>query len=117
MKSFGSVKIISLDRDELMARLRAIATRIRNEHSEVEQVRVFGSLARGDATGTSDVDVLILLRHSTEADPLQRIRAFLPYFDLERGTDLLVFTRAELEEQLAARNMFFHHLWHESIPL
>lgn len=100
-----------------MTRLRTIASRIRNEYSQVEQVRVFGSLARGDATGTSGVDVLILLRDSTEADPLQRIRALLPYFDLERGTDLLVFTRAALEEQLAAHNAFFYHLAREHSPL
>jgi predicted nucleotidyltransferase len=115
--SFDSVKIISLDRDALFTQLRAIAARIRREHREVQDIRVFGSCARGDATGVSDVDVLILLRHSPQSDPLQRIRAFLPYFDLDRGVDLLVYTRAELEHQLALQNRFLQKIWRENIPL
>ena len=115
--SFDSVKIISLNRAELLAQLRAIATRIRREHPAIEDIRVFGSLARGDATGTSDVDVLILLRHSSESDPMRRIRAFLPYFDLDRGADLLVYTRAEFEQQLASPNPFLQKIWRESVPL
>ena len=59
-RSSGSVKIISLDRDELLARLATIATRIRARHPEVREVRLFGSLARGDQTGTSDADLLIV---------------------------------------------------------
>ncbi len=117
VRSFDSVKIISLDRDALLARLRAIAARIRQEQQEVEEIRAFGSLARGDATGISDADVLILLRESSESDPLQRIRAFLRYFDLERGVDLLVYTRAEFEQQLALQNRFLQNIWRESISL
>ena len=104
--SSDSVRIISLNRDALLSRLREIAARIRRERHEVEEIRAFGSLARGDATGVSDVDVLILLRHSFESDILQRIRAFLPYFDLDRGVDLFVYTRAEFEHQLALQNRF-----------
>lgn len=114
--SSSTVRIISLDREALLARLRAIAAQIRRE-CDVEDIRVFGSLARGDATGTSDVDVLIIVRHSTEADMLRRILSFLPYFDLDRGTDLLVYTRAELEQQLAGQNPFLHRIWRESLPL
>jgi predicted nucleotidyltransferase len=65
----------------------------------VDQVRLFGSLARGDATGLSDVDILILLRRALESDPHRRILTFLPYFDLPRNTDLLVYTLAELEQR------------------
>ena len=115
--SFDSVKIISLNRAEMLVQLRAIAAHIRREHHEIEDIRVFGSLARGDATGTSDVDVLILLQHSSESDPMRRILTFLPYFDLDRGADLLVYTRAELEQQLAAQNHFLQKTWRESIAL
>ncbi|MBO9326805.1 MAG: nucleotidyltransferase domain-containing protein [Roseiflexus sp.] len=114
--SSSTVRIISLDREALLARLRAIAAQIRRE-CDVEDIRVFGSLARGDATGTSDVDVLIIVRHSTEADMVRRILSFLPYFDLDRGTDLLVYIRAEPEQQLAAQNPFLHRIWRESLPL
>ena len=85
MRSSRTVKIISLNRTRLLAELRQIAGRISAEHPEVAEVRLFGSLARGDYTGTSDVDVLILLQHTAETDPLRRILTFLPYFDLRRG--------------------------------
>lgn len=96
--SFDSVRIISLDRDSLLERLRAIAQRIRAEHPEAAEVRLFGSLARGDQTGTSDIDILIVLDDDVEADPVRRALVFMPYFDLERGTDILVYTRTELKE-------------------
>jgi predicted nucleotidyltransferase len=115
--SSGSVKIISLDRNRLLAELRQIAGRISAEHPEVAEVRLFGSLARGDQLGTSDVDVLILLRHTAEMDPVRRILTFLPYFNLDRGSDLLVYTLAELEGRLAAGDRFIQRIWTESIPI
>jgi predicted nucleotidyltransferase len=115
--SFDSVRIISLDRNDPLVRLREISARIRKEHDEVEEIRLFGSLARGDATGTSDADALIVLHESSERDPHHRILAFLPYFDLDRGTDLLVYTRAELEQQLSTSNSFLQRVWRESIVL
>lgn len=80
-------------------------------------MRLFGSLARGDYTGSGDVDVLILLDHTTEMDPLQRILTYLPNFDLDRGSDLLVYTRKELEEGLATNDRFIKRIWSESVPL
>jgi uncharacterized protein len=117
VRSSGSVKIISLNRDSLLAELRRIANTIFAEHTEVAEVRLFGSLARGDYTGTSDVDVLILLHHTTETDPLRRILTFLPYFDLARGTDLLVYTLGEVKQRLSANDRFIQRIWSESIPL
>jgi len=117
VRSSGTVKIISLDRTSLLTELRRIADRIRAGHPEVAEVRLFGSLARGDHTGTSDVDVLILLHHTHETDPLQRILTFLPYFDLARGSDVLVYTLAELEQRLSANDRFMQSIWSESVPL
>jgi uncharacterized protein len=117
VRSSGSVRIISLDRNRLLAELRQIAGRLSADHPEVAEVRLFGSLARGDQLGTSDVDVLILLRHTTETDPVHRILTFLPYFDLNRGSDLLVYTLAELEGRLAAGDRFIQRIWTESIAI
>ncbi len=115
--SSSSVKIISLDRDQLLAHLRQIATRLHAEHPEVMEIRLFGSLARDDQTGTSDVDILIVLHHSADPDVHRRIRMYLPYFDLTRGTDLLVYTRAELTRRLSEGDRFLHQVWQESMPL
>jgi predicted nucleotidyltransferase len=78
---------------------------------------LFGSLACGDQLGTSDVDVLILLRHTIETDPVRRIRTFLPYFNLNRGSNLLVYTLAELEGRLSAGDHFIERIWTERIPI
>ena len=116
-KSSASVKIISLDRDELLARLRAIATRLCAEHPEVSSVRVFGSLARGDQVGTSDADVLIVLRGGAQEDPWEQVRKFQPYFDLPIGVDVLVFSEEQIARRLQAADAFITHIWQESRPL
>ncbi len=117
MTSSDSVKIISLDREKLLVELRRIAVELRAAHPEVAEVRLFGSLARGDHTGTSDVDVLIVLQWTDKTDPFQRILTFLPYFTLDRGADLLVYTQSELERRLAANDRFLRRVWSESILL
>jgi len=63
---------------------------------EVEEVLLVGSLARGDFTGTSDADVLIVLDESP-LNPVERIQRYLPFFGLEIAVDLIPLTRKELE--------------------
>jgi len=106
-----------LDRDELWARLRAIARRIKRDHNNVLDVRVFGSIARGDHVGTSDVDVLVVLADAPEHEDLpakiERSRLFYPYFDLPIGVDLLVYTSAEIEQG----SPFLARIYTESVSL
>lgn len=116
-RSSASVKIISIDRDELLAKLKTIAAHLSAEHPEVSSVRVFGSLARGDQVGTSDVDVLVVLRGEAQADPWELIRRFQPYFDLPLGVDLLVFSEEQIAHRLQAGDPFMSRIWRESWPL
>jgi len=116
-RSSGSVKIIFIDRDELLSRLREIARRLYVERPDVIDVRVFGSIARGDQVGTSDVDVLILLRDSELEDPVERIRSFYPYFDLPVGVDVLVYTQDQLSRRLEVGDPFVARMWRESLAL
>lgn len=117
MQSSSSVRIFSLDRERLLQDLRQACERLIRERVEVEEVRLFGSLARGDANAFSDADVLILLNEDTESDPVVRILRYLPFFDLARGVDLLVYTRAELQRALQEENPFLQQVWSESIRL
>jgi len=107
------VKIISLDRNKLLEDLRDSVQRLQLEHPEVLEVRLFGSLARGDYTGTSDVDLLVVLQRAEDMDPVRRVMTFLPYFDLPCSVDLIVYTRAELERGLPG-NAFLQQAWAES---
>ena len=116
-RSCGSVRIISLDRDAVLERVGACAERLRAAHPEVIEVAVFGSLARCDHTGTSDVDVLVVVERSDLAEPARRILAFLPHFDLPIAVDLLVLTRAELEAGLAEGNPFLTRVRAEAVPV
>lgn len=116
-RSSGFVRIISIDRDELLARLSVIAGRICAEHPEVQSVRVFGSVARGDQVGASDVDVLVVLAGNERRDTLEQIRLFYPYFDLPIGVDVLVYTAGEIAHRLQAGDAFMTQAWKESRPL
>ena len=78
------------------------------------ELRVFGSIARGDHVGLSDVDVLIVLADGESGDPIERIRSFYPYFDLPIGVDLLVFTQDELKCRREEGDPFIERLWQES---
>lgn len=113
-----SVKIISIDRPELLAVLKRIAKKIRAEFPDVACVRVFGSIARGDQVGTSDVDVLIVLKaRAPQKAHLDWIRQFYPYFDLPFGVDVLVYPKAELVRRLQAGDAFLTRIWAESLRL
>jgi predicted nucleotidyltransferase len=87
VRSFDSVKVISLERDKLLTRLEQIARKIITEHREVKEVRLFGSLARGDQVGTSDVDILIILENDQVYSPLEQVRDYYPFFNLPIGVD------------------------------
>jgi predicted nucleotidyltransferase len=113
-----SVKIISIDRPGLLVALSRIVKKIRTKHPEVDGVRVFGSIARGDQVGTSDVDVLIVLNdRAPQKEPLDWIRLFYPYFDLPLGVDLLVATETQITRRLQAGDPFMARIWTESLLL
>jgi len=115
-RSYGSVRIISINRDDVLARLRAIARQICAQHPQVKSVRVFGSIARGDQVGTSDVDVMIVLRGSGEGE-FEHVCSFYPYFDLPIGVDLLVLTEGQIARRLQAEDAFMARVWKESQAL
>ena len=95
VRSSGSVRIFSLDRAKLLDRLRVAAEQLAAAHPEVEEVWLFGSLARGDARPGSDADVLVILTESAlpfhERSPRYRLAS------CGIGVDLLLYTRAEFD--------------------
>lgn len=80
--------------------LLAEMTRAVVETVNPEQVLVFGSHARGDATAESDVDLLVVESQPfgpgrSRRQELQRIRRALSRFPVLK--DVLVYSRAEVE--------------------
>lgn len=112
-----SVRVFRLDRDGTIARLRECAARLVAAIPEVVEVRLFGSLARGDARPGSDADLLVLL---TEADGsvLDRAARLMPYFDRAGvGCDVVAYTQAEWESLQRERRRMVREVDAEAIVL
>ena len=71
-----SVRFWRLNKDEVISRIRAWAETLSNDPNVI-CVILFGSLARGDFTASSDADLLIILRTSGKRFD-ERIPDFLP---------------------------------------
>ena len=104
IRSFGSVRAISLDRTEVLRRLREITDEALAAFPEVLEIRLIGSLAIGEQTGTSDVDLFILLKRLPE-HPIEGLRPYFFFFSkrLDLALDILVAgpkPSAELERLL-----------------
>ncbi len=72
-------------------------------------------MPRGDVTDFSAVDLHILTQADDKPDPTQRILRYLPYFDLDRGVDILEFPTAEWQARLVRGNPGAQTLMRESI--
>jgi len=89
------VRIFRLDRDAVVARLRARAERLLAEEPNVLVVHLFGSLARGDAHPGSDADLLVVVRDG-EGPFRDRIPTIARHFTgVGIGCDVLVYTEGE----------------------
>ncbi len=71
---------------------------------EIERAVLFGSLQRGDAVPGSDADVLLVL-HVTDLPYSERAAVYRPE-GVGIPVDLVVYTRTELDDMLAAGNCF-----------
>jgi uncharacterized protein len=97
VRSSASVKIMSLDTDEVITRLRKKAREALELNKEIVSVWLFGSLARGKALPGSDADVLIVLERS-ELQFSSRIDQFSDQFsNVGVPVDVLPVTTSELE--------------------
>lgn len=65
----------SVGRDDLLTVLRAHREDL--ERYGVESLRLFGSMARGDASAASDVDLLVRFRSTPTFSGFMRLRIFL----------------------------------------
>jgi len=97
-RSYGSVKVFWLDRDLALKNLRESALRLVREKPEVEEVRLFGSLAEGRAVPGSDADILLVLRN--EGSPFfERPLKYLAYFaKVGLPVELFCYTREEIRK-------------------
>lgn len=116
IRSFGSVVSIWLDREAAIEKLRSAAVRLKGSCPEVKEIRLIGSLARGDHVGTSDADILVVL-HQSGLNPVERLKRYLPFFDLDLAVDVFPLTQHELDVLSAGRTGVGEDLLEGSVML
>lgn len=95
--------------------LKRAVERLAKRYPEIEQVWLFGSLARGDAVPGSDADLLVVLTDS-QLPFLDRSVRYQPDF-CGVGVDVLAYTRAELASLQAEGHAFLRQAQAEGICL
>lgn len=100
VRSSGSVKAISLHRDELIRDLQDVSGEALSCFPEIYEIRLIGSLARGTHTGTSDVDLRIFVTQLSDS-PLEQLRPYFFFFSnrIDIGVDIFLTGLNMLEEQ------------------
>lgn len=96
--SSGSVKAISLNREGVIRKLTLLAEEASRAFPAIQEVRLYGSLAKGEESGLSDADLFILTEEEGE-DPLERMKPYFNFFSDRAGLaiDLIVATKREAE--------------------
>jgi UTP:GlnB (protein PII) uridylyltransferase len=92
-----SVRFWRLNKEEVFSKIHAWAESLSNDPNVVCVV-LFGSLARGDFTASSDADLLIILRNSEKRFD-ERIPDFLPS-GIGVGADVFPYTIDEVKRAL-----------------
>jgi uncharacterized protein len=93
---YGSVTVFWLDREAAVQSVREAAKAWAASDLNVVSIVLFGSLASGRATATSDADILVIL-NDTDVPILDRPVVFADRFhDVGLPAELFVYTREEI---------------------
>jgi len=98
----STVSVTWFDKDAVWRAVEAHARALAACFPEIEEIRVFGSLAKGTAVPGSDVDLLIIVSAS-DRPFLDRIRGYLPGA-FPCGVDVFPYTRAEIARMTSEGN-------------
>jgi predicted nucleotidyltransferase len=101
-----NVRVFRLDSRGVIARLRERARSLVDQDPNVLEVRLFGSLARGEAHPGSDADLFIVL-HDGAPPFLDRIPDLAKHFaGVGIGCDVIAYTESERADLAARRDAF-----------
>jgi predicted nucleotidyltransferase len=88
---------------------------MKRRHPEIEEVLLFGSLARGEAVPGSDADLLVVLA-SAERPFIERIPRYLPV-EAPLGVDVFPYTREEIDRMRGEGNALVTRALEEGVRL
>ncbi|MGQ9616061.1 MAG: nucleotidyltransferase domain-containing protein [Spirochaetota bacterium] len=104
--SLDGVEISTVNKPILMKELKNIANRIRQEHTEVKDIILFGSFSREDFTPSSDIDIAIIIDKSKK-NFISRSDDFIDYFlNLPFDINLIAYTTGEVDKMVKEKNTF-----------
>jgi len=106
-RSLNSVKVLSLNKDEVIYKLKKAVKNFAEKRNEILKVVLFGSLVKGDYTPYSDADILIIIDNKAEIPT--RIRDRIPgYFieDTPIPTDVFPYKEKEIQRMISEGNFF-----------
>ena len=117
-RSSGFAEIRLPSRETLIQNLKLKADQILKEFDEVEEVILFGSLARGDHGIYSDADVLIILSGSPHKRYFDRIPKYtFAFAEFDMSVEVFPYTRVELNRMREKGNLFITDMLNEGISL
>jgi predicted nucleotidyltransferase len=111
----NGVRVRFLNRNEILSRLTARAQELLLLRTDVLEVRLFGSLAKGNHAPGSDADILIVLRDDSRRFT-DRIPEFLDHFSgVGLTVDIFPYTVDELNQM--KENPFIKSIQKEGMVL
>ena len=112
-----NVRIFRLDLAGVLARLRERARDVLDRCPDVVEVRLFGSLARGDGHPGSDADLFIIL-HDGAGPFLERLAPLVRMFGgVGVGCDVIAFTESEARASRTRGDGFSRAVFDEGLVL
>ena len=108
------VRVFRLNREAVVSRLETLSVRMLEERREILEIRLFGSLVKGNAGPGSDADVLVVLRDATKPF-VERIPDYSRYLEgAGIGCDVFPYTQSELNDLRGPSAEFAQSAWRES---
>ncbi|MGB9677386.1 MAG: nucleotidyltransferase domain-containing protein [Candidatus Ratteibacteria bacterium] len=95
--SSGSAKGIFLKRNEILKKLKEISKIAIKKFPEIKDIRVFGSFAKKEETGLSDIDILIISEFENKSH-LEVAKKYFNFFQekINMGIDLILIKKEEI---------------------
>ena len=117
VKYLDSVRILSVDYKALIKSTENACARIRKKYDHVIKILLFGSFLKQNYTPESDVDILIIVKHS-DTPFMERRDLFSDFFkDIPFDFNILVYTKDELNNMLDKGNLFIKGVLSEAREL
>jgi predicted nucleotidyltransferase len=113
----SNVRVFRLDTAAVIARLKERAAGLVERRPDVIEVRLFGSIARGEAHPGSDADLFVVVRDGAEPF-LARVSELARAFEgVGVGCDVIAYTESETQAARARGDAFARAVFGEGIVL